>query len=292
MDRTKQTVLALGVASVSLTVLYWPTLVRLAHDWLNDDNYSHGMLILPLGAYFVWERRDRLRGLPRQPAVAGLLIVIAGLFLLVAGLLGAELFLSRVSLLVVIAGAVLFVLGWRVLQTLMFPIAFLLLMIPIPAIVFNQVAFPLQLIASQAGEAGLRAAGVPVLREGNTITLANTTLEVAEACSGIRSLMSLLSLGIVFAYFTDSRAAVRLPIVLSTIPVAVLANGARVAGTGIASHYYGPEAADGFFHTFSGWMVFGVAFVSIVTIARVLLWIVPAPRLPAMQDATPLKAGV
>jgi exosortase len=288
---TTRAALAFGVAISSLTLLYWPTLVRLGRDWLTDDNYSHGLLIVPLSAYFVWERWGRLRQLPHQPAAAGLLVVIGGLFLLLAGLLGAELFLSRVSLLVVVAGAVLFVLGWRAMRLLAFPWAFLLLMIPIPAIVFNQVAFPLQLIASQVGEVGLRIASVPVLREGNTIVLARTTLEVAEACSGIRSLMTLLTLGIVYAYFTDSRLAVRLAILLSTVPVAVLANGARVAGTGIASHYYGPEAADGFFHTFSGWMVFAVAFVSMITIARLLIWVLPAPRIPAMADSAPLKAG-
>jgi exosortase len=287
-----QSNLAIGVATVSFLALYWPTLARLGHDWLRDDNYSHGILIVPLAAYFIWERRHRLFRLTRRPAALGLPIVICGLLLLVAGQLGAELFLSRISLLVVLAGAVLFVLGWRALQILMFPLAFLLLMIPIPSIVFNQVAFPLQLIASQVGESGMRLAGVPVLREGNTIILAHTTLEVAEACSGIRSLMSLLTLGIVYAYFTDSRAVVRAFIVLTTVPVAVMANGVRVAGTGIASHYYGPEAADGFFHTFSGWLVFGVAFIAMVILARVLRWLVPAPRMSPVSDSTLLKAGV
>lgn len=291
MNRTQQNALALAAAIIGLTVLYWPILARLAEDWLTDGNYSHGLLIIPLSAYFAWERRNRVRRLPRQPTVAGLVVVIGGLLLLVAGLLGAELFLSRVSLLVVIGGAVLFVLGWRALWTLAFPISFLLLMIPIPSIVFNEVAFPLQLIASQVGQAGLQAAGVPVLREGNTIVLAYTTLEVAEACSGIRSLISLLSLGIVYAYFTDARLSVRLLILVSTVPVAVLANGARVAGTGIAAHYYGPEAADGFFHTFSGWMVFGFAGVSMLAIAGILRWLAPTHRIPSVGETTALKAG-
>jgi exosortase len=292
MYRTKWNILALAVTITSLSVLYWPVVGRLVQDWLTDDNSSHGLLIVPLSAYFAWERRHRLRRLPLQPVGAGLVVVAGGLLLLTVGLLGAELFLSRVSLLVVIAGAILFVLGWSALRTLLFPLALLLLMIPIPAIVFNQVAFPLQLIASQVGETGLRIADVPVLREGNTIVLAHTTLEVAEACGGIRSLMSLLTLGIVYAYFADSRAAVRVFILVSTIPLAVLANGARVAGTGIASQYYGPEAADGFFHTFSGWMVFGVAFVSMVAIARILVWLVPAQPIRSVGESTPLKAGI
>src|SRR5207237_6491746 len=139
-------------------------------------------------------------------------------------------------------------LGWRHVRALAFPLSFLLLMIPIPAIIFNQIAFPLQLLASQFGESAMSLANVPVLREGNVIVLANTTLEVAEACSGIRSLVSLLTLAIVYGYFSDRRAGVRVAIALSAVPVAILANGLRVAGTGIAAHFYGAAAAAGFFH--------------------------------------------
>lgn len=292
MKRPDGSVLAAGAAVVSFCVLYWPTLRRLAQDWLTDDNYSHGLLIVPLSLYFAWERRGRLQGLERRPAAAGFLIVVVGLLLLTAGLLGAELFLSRVSLLFVIAGTVLFMLGWPALRVLAFPIVFLLLMIPIPSIVFNEVAFPLQMAASRAGQAGLEAVGIPVLREGNVIVLAHTTLEVAEACSGIRSLISLLTIGIVFGYFTDPRASVRWLIALSAIPVAVLTNGARVAGTGIAAHMYGREAADGFFHTFSGWLVFAAAFIAIVAVARLLLRIAPLRAAQPSVPARPLKAGV
>jgi exosortase len=150
-------------------------------------------------------------------------------------------------------------------------------MIPIPAILFNQVVFPLQLVASRAGEASLSAAGIPVLREGNIITLANTTLEVAEACSGIRSLVSLLTLAIVFGYFTDPRPGVRAAIALSAVPVAIVANALRVAGTGIAAHYYGTAAAEGFFHSFSGWIVFIAAFAMLFGVIRLLRWLLPEP---------------
>ena len=291
MVRSNRASLALGAAIVSLTVLYWPTLARLAQDWLTDDNYSHGLLIIPLSAYFVWERRARLAGLARQPATTGLVVVVGGLFLLLAGVLGAELFVSRVSLLFVISGSVLFLFGWPAMRVLAFPIALLLLMIPIPAIVFNEVAFPLQILASKVGQAGLEAAGIPVLREGNVIHLAQTTLEVAEACSGIRSLISLLTLGIVYGYFSDPRGTIRLLIALSTVPVAVLTNGARVAGTGIAAHYYGTEAAEGFFHTFSGWLVFGTAFLAILVVAHLMRRVAPMrSNEPAATAA--LKAGV
>lgn len=285
MDGMKAKVSALAACAAFL-VLYWGVLARLAQDWLNDDNYSHGILIIPLALYFVWERRQKLAALEPSPSLLGPVVVAGGLVMLVAGLLGAELFLTRFSILVTLAGSVLFVLGWRALRTLVFPLAFLLLMIPIPAIIFNQIAFPLQLLASQAGETGLNMAGVPVLREGNVMILAHTTLEVAEACSGIRSLISLLTLGILFGYFTDSRMSMRVSIALATIPIAIFTNGLRVAGTGIAAHYVGPEAAEGFFHTFSGWLVFVVAFILMFLLTKLLLHLLPPPRQASMPMAT------
>ena len=257
--------------------LYAGVLQDLVRDWSQDDNYSHGFLIPPLAAYFVWERRGRLAQAVRRPSLWGLALVLASLGVLVAGILGVEFFLTRVSLIGVIAGSVLFLAGWSHLRILSFPLAFLLLMIPLPALIFNQIAFPLQLFASKFGTNVLQYCSVPVLREGNVIVLASTRLEVAEACSGIRSLISLLTLGIVFGYFTDKRLSVRTVIALSTIPIAIFANGLRVAGTGLAAHYYGPEAAEGFFHTFSGWLVFLVAFVMLFLVVQVVRRVAPAP---------------
>lgn len=264
--------------------LYADVLVSLVSDWANDDNYSHGFLIVPLALYFAWERRRQLQALPPNPSVLGLLIVLASLATLVVGILGAEFFLTRASLIGVIAGTVVFLLGWPQARILGFPIAFLLLMIPIPAIVFNQIAFPLQLFASRFGVAVMQLASVPVLREGNVITLANTTLEVAEACSGIRSLISLLTLGIVYGYFTDSRLWVRVVIAASTVPIAIVANGMRVAGTGILAHTRGAEAALGFFHTFSGWLVFLAAFGLLFVVVWLLRLFAPPP-VPALSPA-------
>jgi exosortase len=207
----------------------------------------------------------------------GLVLLAAGIAVLLAGLWGSELFLSRIALLPVIAGIVLFLFGWNHLRILAFPIAFLFLMIPIPAIIFNQIAFPLQMFASRVGEWAISAVGIPVLREGNVLVLAHTTLEVAEACSGIRSLVSLITLGIVYGYFMDQRTWVRVLIVASAVPVAILANGARVAGTGMAAHWIGKGAAEGFFHEFSGWIVFLFAFVMILAIQKVIVKVAPKP---------------
>jgi exosortase len=277
MSKLTTRLLAIGALVISFGILYRDVIAKLVHDWYVDDNYSHGFLIVPLAAYFAWERRERLAALPLAPSSLGLVFIAGSLLVLMAGLLGAELFLTRISIIGMVVGTIVFVLGWGHARVLAFPLGFLLLMIPIPAIIFNQIAFPLQLVASQFGEVVLSTLSIPVLREGNVIMLANTTLEVAEACSGIRSLVSLLTLGIVYGYFIDTRLTVRLFLALATIPVAIITNGLRVAGTGVAAHYYGPGAAEGFFHTFSGWLVFIAAFTLLFAVARALKALAPDP---------------
>ncbi|MFN7985589.1 MAG: exosortase A [Vicinamibacterales bacterium] len=263
------------VAAAAFVVLYWHVLLKLVGDWSRDENYSHGFLIVPLAMYFAWERRKTLASAAPAPSLAGLFVLAGSLALLVAGTLGAELFVSRISMLGTVAGIVLFAFGKEHLRILGFPIAFLFLMIPLPAIVFNQIAFPLQLLASRFGEMALQVLRIPVLREGNVIIMANTRLEVAEACSGIRSLISLLTLGITLGYFTDSRWLMRTMIAMATIPVAIFANGLRVAGTGIAAHYVGAAAATGFLHTFSGWLMFVLASLLLFAIQRGGAWVFP-----------------
>jgi exosortase len=272
----KKTVAGFVLLAGCFAYLYQHVIAKLVHDWYIDENYSHGFLIIPIALYFVWERRSRLKEATRKASPWGLAIVLGSISFLLAGILGSELFLTRISILGTIAGTVLFLYGWNHLKILLLPIAFLLLMIPIPAIIFNQIAFPLQLLASRFGEMALLAFQIPVLREGNVIHLANTSLEVAEACSGIRSLISLLTLGVVYGYFIDPRSWVRLILVVGTIPIAIAANGIRVAGTGIAAHYYGPEAAQGFFHSFSGWIIFIAAFIMMFILYRAIAWFAPS----------------
>jgi exosortase len=259
----------------SFLFVYRNVIVKLVNDWSIDENYSHGFIVVPIALYFVWERRNQLFAAARRPSASGLVIVLGSLGLLIAGVLGAEVFTTEVSLLGTIAGCVLFLLGFAHLRLLLFPIAFLLLMVPLPAIIFNQITFPLQLIASWCGESALTMLQIPVLREGNVIHLANTTLEVAEACSGIRSLISLLTLGLVYGHFSDSRTSIRSVLAISAVPVAIITNGLRVAGTGAAAHFIGADAAHGFFHTFSGWLVFVTAFLILFVIHRLLLWKFP-----------------
>jgi exosortase len=259
----------------SFSFLYRDVIAKLVHDWYIDENYSHGFLVVPIAAYFVWERRQKIVATAVQPNAFGLAIALGSLALLLAGILGAEVFTTEISLIGAITGCVLFLLGWAHLRVLLFPIAFLLLMVPLPAIIFTQITFPLQLLASRVGESVLMVAQIPVLREGNVIHLANTSLEVAEACSGIRSLISLLTLGIVYGYFMDSRVWIRSLLVFATVPLAILANGLRVAGTGVAAHFYGAAAAEGFLHTFSGWLVFVFTFIVLLVLHRLLRWKFP-----------------
>lgn len=272
--RLRESLTATAAAAVLLLAavawLYSDVVPALVRQWATDEDFSHGFFVVPLAAYFAWERRDALRRAPAQPSWAGVILLAGSLLLLVAGKFGSELFLTRVSLIGVLAGLIVLLAGIGHLRILIFPLAFLLLMVPLPAILFNQIAFPLQLLASQVGETAIAASGVPVLREGNLLVLPGKTLEVAEACSGIRSLMSLLTLAVVLGYFTEDRPGARLAIALAAIPIAVVANATRVAGTGLASYWVSPAAADGFFHTFSGWLMFVVALGGLLVFHRTL----------------------
>ncbi len=272
----KKLIGSIALLVVCFGLVYRNVIVDLVDDWSRNANYSHGFLIVPIALYLAWERRERFCAAKQEPSKLGLVVVAGSLAMLAVGVLGVEFFITRVSMLGVIAGSLVFLYGWTQLRIMFFPIAFLLLMIPIPAIVFNQIAFPLQLLASRCGELTLNAFQIPVLREGNVIQLANTSLEVAEACSGIRSLISLLTLGIVYGYLVEGRIWARALLALATIPVAIAANAFRVAGTGLAAHFYGADAAQGFFHMFSGWLIFLVAFAMLFLLHRLLMLIVPA----------------
>jgi exosortase len=208
------------------------------------------------------------------------------------GTAGAELYVQRMSLVLMLAGITIYFWGWRLLRLLMVPLGLLILAIPIPAILFNKIAFPLQLFASRCAVWAMRLFDIPVLRQGNVIELmpkgARETkkLEVVEACSGIRSLMTLVTLAVVFAYFTrpksddgDGGLMSRVKsygfwrsviLVASAVPIAILTNALRVSGTGVLAHYYGTEVADGFFHSFSGWVVYILAFLLLFAVGWLL----------------------
>lgn len=282
---TKRSIFPSALVCAAIVGVYFPVLSSLVRQWASDENYSHGFIIIPFAVYFAWQKRQALETTPAQPSNAGLLFVGASLLVLLAGLLGAELFLTRISLIGVLAGSIWFLFGWTHVRLLAFPLLLLILMIPLPAMIFNQIAFPLQLFASRVGETVLPVAGVPVLREGNVLELASTKLEVAQACSGIRSLVSLLTLGVLLGKLTEPRLSTRVLLALLTVPVAIAANAARVAGTGLAANWIGPEAAQGFLHMFSGWLVFVAAFGLLLLAQRLFSRARPAPLATTQKAA-------
>lgn len=287
--------------AAALAFLYWTMLAKLGHDWWTDENYSHGLLIPVIIGYLLWTERERLARAAERPSLLwGGAAVALALLALWAGTVGAELYVQRMSLVLMLAGIVIYFWGFRLLKLLLVPLALLVLAIPIPTILFNKIAFPLQLFASSVAVWAMRLFDIPVLRQGNIIELMplnsreTKTLEVVEACSGIRSLMTLLTLAVVFAYFTHPKrddkgdgkggggggsllSALRhypfwrsAILVASAVPIAILTNALRVSGTGVLAHYYGTQVADGFFHSFSGWVVYIVAFLLLFAVAWLL----------------------
>lgn len=252
-------------------LVYAKVLAGLVFDWWDNPDYSHGLLLPFALGYVAYQKRDQLKEIPLRPHWIGLVLILGALGINLIGFLGAEFFLQRFSFLLFVAGSILFFFGFAHLWQAAFGLLLLGLAIPLPQIVFNLVSLPLQLIASQWAEYFLRTCNIPVFREGNILMLSTQTLNVAEACSGIRSLMSLITLGVMLAYFLPFRWWAKALFVLTTVPIALVANAFRVAGTGVLGRYFGDAAAQGFFHTFSGWIVFVSAFAVLFTEVMVLM---------------------
>ncbi len=250
--------------------VFGPILYYMVLHWKAVEDYSHGFVVAPLALYFAWERRKKLRRAPVEPSWLGVVPLALGSLSLMIGRLGVELMSMRVAFVLTLIGIVLMTLGRAWFRILTFPLLFLFLMVPLPQSLVNVVAFPLQLVAADFAVNALYAFGIPALREGNIIHLAHTQLFVAEACSGLRSLMALGTLGVVFAYFFRKSWIERTVIVASTIPIAILVNAFRVALTGILTHHYGPEAAEGTIHQLEGFFTFGLAFALLLLEAWIL----------------------
>jgi exosortase len=253
-----------------LVFLYAPVLRGLAVQWTTDPDYSYGFFVPVFSGYILWRHRGRLLGRETRPSNFGLLVMIGAICLLFLGSIGAELFTTRFSLLVLLSGMILFLLGWEVLRMVSFPLGFLIFMIPIPAIIYNQITFPMQLLASRLASSWLELVQVPVLRNGNILVLSSYSLEVVEACSGVRSLMTLISLAVAYGYLAESRRWVRCTLALLMVPTAIVTNAIRVTIAGILAHKFGPATAEGFVHLFSGWLVFLSALVLLFLFHRTL----------------------
>lgn len=258
---TRYSWLQFALLALSLAFLYYKVGYGLVVDWINMPDFSHGFFIPVISLYLVWERRESLANAQASPADSGILLLLMGLGLLFLGNLAAENFTMRFSLPLVTAGMVLFLFGWNHLKILAFPILFLIFMIPLPSILLQKITFPMQLFASKVAVSTVNLFGIPVLREGNVIYLTETTLEVAEACSGIRSLMSLLALSTIYAYFMHKKNWVRIVLVLASFPIAIIVNALRVSATAVLAQYFGETVAQGFYHDFSGYILFIVSLL-------------------------------
>jgi exosortase len=266
-----------ALIGILLAALYYHILVKLVTDWWQLPDFSHGFLVPFFAAYVVWVKRNDLAQTRIVPTWSGIGVITLGILVLILGVYGAELFLSRISLVIILAGLVLCFGGWQWLKELQFPLLVLCLAIPIPAIIFNEITFPLQILASKLASGLLPLFGVPVLREGNVIELASMKLEVAEACSGIRSLVSLFTLSIFYGYFLEKSILRRAVLALASIPIAIAANAVRIFGTGLCVQYWDPDKAMGFFHEFSGWVMFLVSLGCLFIVHRIMV-LIPARR--------------
>ncbi len=281
--------------------LYGSILFRLYQTWLGppllrDPNFEHGIFVPLFALYVLWQDRKRLQAIPPRPSWAGVPLIVLSVIMLVLGVLGAELFFSRTSLLVMLAGLVILFEGWTFFRAVLFPWAFLFLMIPIPKLIINEITFPLQLLASKLATGLLEIVGVPVLRQGNIIGLAAMKLDVAEACSGIRSLLSLVTLAIIYGYLMETRNWVRVLLVCLAVPIAVAANSFRIFGTGLLVQYWDPAKADGFYHSLGGELIFVVALIMLFAVHRVICMIwKPAPNpgnSSAIEETTEREVSV
>lgn len=276
-----------GLLALCVLGLYLRILIQLGESWVRDPNYSHGIFVPIFCAWVVWRERRRFAEAPVRPSNAGLAVIAGALGLLILGVFGAELFLSRTSLLFLIAGLLIYFRGWKFFRAALFPWAVLFLMIPLPAIIFNQIALPLQFEASKLATGLLGLLGVPVLREGNIIQLPALTLDVVEACSGIRSLVSLITLAAFYGYLCEPRIWRRALLVAAAVPIAVFANGVRIMGSGLLGQYWSPDKAEGFFHMFSGVLIFGVSLAALVALHQISSW----PRLTRTRAAGQVHGG-
>jgi exosortase len=265
-------IITLGILVLAL---YYSVLIELVHDWVIDENYSHGhgFLIPLVSAFFIWRKRDRLRTRQRKSNGIGLAILMLGLLLFIVASIGAELFTQRLSLLLVIGGLLLYLGGRKITGDLFFPLLYLVFMIPVPYVLYYSVSFPLELLASRLTTAAVSLIGIPIIREGNILHLQNTTLQVVDACSGLRSLLSLSALSAALAYATQRTLVKGIILFLAAVPVAIGANILRLSLTAILASLYGEQVAQGFLHQFSGVAVFAFAVVSLSLIGAILRWL-------------------
>ncbi len=254
-----------------LAIFFLPVLIDLVKDWYADPNYSHGFLIIPI-ALFIFFKFHKNMTYPTKANIWGIVTLLFGLAMLILGSAAAEFFTVRVSLVVCIGGIGLLLLGWKNFRQTWFVFFLLLFMIPIPGIIYYSATMPMQLLSSKVAFGLLQLVGIPAMRAGNIINLPNYSLEVAEACSGLRSLVTLLALGAIYARFTLPGVWRPALLFIITVPIAICANIFRIFITGVGAHLISPKVAESFLHEISGIMVFLIALVMMIFVGKLLKW--------------------
>jgi exosortase len=266
----RQTWILMGAVLAAVLWLYLPILMALFADWGVNDDYSHGYFIPFLVVYFIYCQRDELKNIAVRTSNSGILVIAAGLAQLVIAKIGSEFFLQRTSMIILLIGLVLFLLGWEYLRKLFLPLAYLIFMIPLPAIIWNKIAFPMQLFSSFLTEKVISLLGIPIFREGNILHLAETTLEVVAACSGLRSLVTMFALSAALVLLSDLSIKKKWVLFFSAAPIAIFANITRLTVTAILASKYGSAVAQGFLHEFSGIVVFFIGLGLLVGFNSIL----------------------
>jgi len=267
---TRRDIVLLSLLFFGFLGLYFDIFRGLIQDWSENDNYSHGFFIPFISIYMIYTLRDDLIRLHVRPVTGGLIVLLAGLGQLLLATTGSEFFLQRTSMIPVLLGTVLFCLGMEHAKKILVPICYLIFMIPLPAILWNKIAFPMQLFSTALTEKVVRAIGIPVYRAGNILHLTETTLEVVDACSGLRSLMTMFALSAALAWFSPMSLSRKWFLFAMAAPVAIFANIVRLTITAILSARFGPEMAQGFLHEFSGFVTFFLGLAMLMGINKLL----------------------
>ena len=255
----RERAITIGLVAVPVLALYMDDWVRLIPRWWSDPNYTHGFFIPLFSLYFIWEKWDEIIATPAKPSLLGLPVVLLGLGVKLATLFYDSLFISCCSMIVVLAGVILLTLGVRMFRVVAAPVFFLLLMMPLPLPIYERISLPLQRLAAAATTTVLRGCGIPALREGNVVELPQRSLEVVDACSGMRSLTGFIALGAAFAYLSRRPLWERVVLVVSTIPIAIFVNILRVTFTAFLSHWGFHSLAEGTPHAGTALVLFALA---------------------------------